>query len=87
MATSTELTFMAAVNTAEGVRQAARIAAFTTYAYAPANLAAYKIALEDADVAYTTSVNTARNAADLQVGLLGACCPIPTAWASLTGML
>jgi hypothetical protein len=87
MATPTELTFMAAVSAAEGTRQAAKVAAFTTYAFVPANLAAYKIALEDADVAYVTAVNAARNTADLQVGTLGINGPVPTAWASLTGML
>jgi hypothetical protein len=87
MATPTELTFMNAVALAEGTRQAAKVAAFTTYAFNPANLAAYKIALEDADVAYVTAVNAARNTADLQVGTLGISGPVPTAWASLTGML
>jgi len=87
MAIAAELTFMAAVTAAEGARQAAKVAAFTTYAFVPANLAAYKIALEDADVAYVTAVNAARNTADLQVGLLGINGPVTTSWASLTGML
>jgi hypothetical protein len=87
MATSTEITFMNAVAVAESVRQQSKAAAFVTYGFVAANLAAYKIALEDADVAYTTAVNTARNAADLQVGMQGAAGPIPTTWASLTGML
>lgn len=87
MAIAAEIAFMAAVTAAEGTRQGARDAARTTYAFNPANLAAYKIALEDADVAYVTAVNAARNTADLQVGLLGINGPVTTSWASLTGML
>lgn len=87
MAIAAEIAFMAAVTAAEGTRQGAKVAAFTTYGFAPANLAAYKIALEDADVAYVTAVNAARNTADLQVGLLGINGPVNTNWASLTGML
>ena len=87
MAIAAEIAFMTAVTAAEGTRQAAKVAAFTTYAFVPANLAAYKIALEDAEVAYTTAVNSARNTADLQIGLIGISGPVPTTWASLTGML
>lgn len=87
MALAAEITFMNAVLAAEGTRQGARDAARTTYAFNPANLAAYKIALEDADVAYVTAVNTARDAANIQIGTLGINGPVPTAWASLTGML
>lgn len=87
MAIPAEVTFMAAVSLAESTRQAAKAAAFTTYGFVQANLAAYKIALEDADVAYTTAVNTARDAANIQIGQIGANGPVPTTWASLTGML
>lgn len=87
MATAAEITFMAAVSLAEGTRQASKVAAFTTYGFVQANLAAYKIALEDADVAYVTAVNTARDAANIQIGLLGINGPVTTSWASLTGML
>lgn len=87
MATAAELTYMAAVQLAEGTRQASKAAAFTTYGFVQANLAAYIIALEDADVAYITAVNTAKNAANIPVGQQGINGPIPTAWASLTGML
>ena len=87
MAIAAEIAFMAAVSAAESTRQAAKVAAFTTYAFNPANLAAYKIALEDADVAYVTAVNAARNTADLQVGTLGINGQVTTTWASLTGML
>lgn len=87
MAIAAEITFMNAVLLAEGARQNSKVAAFATYAFVPANLAAYKIALEDADVAYVTAVNAARNTADLQVGTLGISGPVPTTWASLTGML
>lgn len=87
MAIAAEITFMNAVLAAEGTRQNAKYAAFLTYAFVPANLAAYKVALEDADVAYVTAVNAARDAANIQIGLLGINGPVPTAWASLTGML
>jgi hypothetical protein len=62
MATSKEYAFNAAVSAAEGVRQTARAAAFTAQAVAgsipPANLAAYVTALEAADNAYITAVNS-----------------------------
>ena len=48
-----------------------KAAAFITYAFVAANLAAYKIALADADAAYYTSLNTANAALDEQVGNLG----------------
>src|SRR5215471_10231644 len=63
MATSAESTFIAAVRTAEGVRQAAKAAAFTTYGFVQANLAAYLTSLEAADNAYITSVNAAASTA------------------------
>lgn len=86
MASSTELAFMNAVALAEGTRQQSKAAAFVTYGFVQANLAAYKIACADADVAYVTAVNTAANTADLQLSMLGLSGPIPTTWAPLTGM-
>lgn len=78
---------MAAVALAEGVRQQSKAAAFLTYGYVAANLAAYKIALADADVAYVTAVNTAANTADVQYGTLGLGGPIASSnWAPLTSM-
>lgn len=78
---------MAAVALAEGTRQQSKAAAFVTYGYVAANLAAYKIALADADVAYVTAVNTAANTADLQLGTLGLSGPIPSSnWAPLLTM-
>jgi hypothetical protein len=71
-----EQTFRAAVIAAEGVRQQAKAVAFVAYGYVAANLAAYKIALADADVAYVTSVNTAFNALDEQTGNVGLNGPI-----------
>jgi|SRR5215510_12155960 len=63
MATSAESTFIAAVRTAEGVRQVARAAAFTTYGFVQANLATYLTSLETADNTYISSVNSAANTA------------------------
>lgn len=75
---------MAAVAAAEATRQQSKAAAFVTYGYVVANLAAYKIALADADVAYVTAVNTAANTADLQLGTLGLNGPIQSSnWAPL----
>jgi hypothetical protein len=71
MATATESTFINAVIAAESTRQGAKAAAFTTYAYVAANLATYKIAVADADVAYSTAVNTARDASNLTLGNVG----------------
>lgn len=59
MATAAEQTFIAAVRVAEGVRQVAKAAAFTTYGFVQANLAAYLTALEAADNAYIAAVNAA----------------------------
>lgn len=86
MASSTELTFMAAVVAAEGVRQGSKAAAFTTYGFDPANYTTYKTALSDADVAYFNSVKTALDASNLTLGNLGMSGPIPTTWAPLNGM-
>jgi len=63
MATAGELTFIAAVRAAEGVRQVARAAAFATYGFVQANLAAYLTALEAADNAFITSANAAASTA------------------------
>lgn len=59
MASSAERTFILAVQAAETTRQAAKAAAFVTYAFTPANLATYQTALASADTAYITAVNTA----------------------------
>jgi hypothetical protein len=59
MSLATEQTYRNAVPLAEGTRQQSKAAAFVTYGYVAANLATYKVALADADVAYVTSVNTA----------------------------
>jgi hypothetical protein len=67
MALANEYTFFQAVAKAEGVRQVARAAAFTAQAtngsIPPANQAAYVTALEAADNAYVTSVNSAASTA------------------------
>lgn len=65
MCTALEQAFIAAVNTAEGVRQTSKSAAFTTYGYVAANLATYKAALVAADVAFLASVNTAATTAGI----------------------
>lgn len=65
MATAAEQTFARAVQAAEGVRQAAKQAAFVTYGFVAANLAAYEAALTAADVAFTTAVNSAANTLSL----------------------
>jgi hypothetical protein len=84
MATSAQYTFIQAVAAAEGVRQTAKASAFTTYAFVPANLAAYKTALAAADVAYITAVNTARNTEAETIGTVGDTGPIAGNWAGLT---
>ena len=71
MSLATELTYRNAVSVAESTRQQSKAAAFVTYGFVAANLAAYKVALADADVAYVTAVNTAANTLDEQVGNLG----------------
>lgn len=87
MSLATENTFRAAVQTAEAVRQQSKAAARVTYAFDPANLAAYIVALNDADVAYVTSVNTAANTLDLPIGNIGLSGPIPSApWTPLLTM-
>lgn len=59
MATAAEQTFNAAVMKAEGIRQSAYAAAFTAYGFVAANLATYITALEAADNAYVSAVNSA----------------------------
>lgn len=87
MSLATEATYRAAVQTARGIRQTSKASARATYAFDPANLAAYIVALNDADVAYVTSVNAAANTLDLPVGNLGMYYSIPGAeWTPLLTM-
>lgn len=86
MATSAEITFMAAVSAAELTRQNARASAFTTYGFVAANLAAYKTALAAADVAYITAVNAAANTSGLLLGNHGHTGPIPTTQATIAAV-
>lgn len=65
MATKLEQAFIVAVNTAESVRQQSKAAAFTTYGFVAANLAAYITALVAADVAFETAVLTAATTAGI----------------------
>jgi hypothetical protein len=84
MALAAEQVYYAAVSAAEGVRQASRAAALTTYAYNPANAVAYVTALSDADVAYNTAVISARDASNLLMGNVGDGGPLPFAnWATI----
>lgn len=71
MALAAEVTFANALAVAEGVRQVAKAAAFTTWGFAPAGQATYIAAVLAADVAYITAVNTALNASGLTLGTLG----------------
>lgn len=84
MATAAEVTFANAVAAAEGVRQVAKAAAFTTYAFAPAGLATYIAALLAADVAYITAVNAALNTSALTLGNLGQSGPFSSRSAALS---
>lgn len=84
MSLATENTYRAAVLAAEATRQGSKAAAFATYAWDPANLAAYKVALADADAAYFSSVTTANAALDTQVGNVGYSGPVPGAgWTNI----
>lgn len=68
MATAAEMTFAAAVRTAEGVRQSAKQTAFNTFAaaaFAGSALATYAAALESADNAFVTAVNSAASTLSL----------------------
>lgn len=86
MSLATEATYRAAVLLAEGVRQQSKAAARVTYAFNPSNYAAYVVALNDADAAYLTSVNTALNTLDVPT-TRGVLHPIDGgAWTPLTGM-
>ncbi len=83
MPSSAELTFYNAVAVAEATRQQSKAAAFVSYAFVPANLTTYRTAISDADVAYVTAVNAARDTSNLTLGVLGDYGPIPFAfWAS-----
>lgn len=82
-----EQVFFAAVNAAESARQAAKSAAFTAYAFNPANLTTYRTALSDADVAFSVAVSTALNVSNLPLGVLGQGGPLDMSnWCSLQGM-
>jgi len=86
MSLATEQTYRNAVLLAEGVRQQSKAAARVTYGFVAANLAAYIVALNDADAAYITAVNTALNTLDVPTtrGLMH---PIDAArWTPLTGI-
>jgi hypothetical protein len=82
MATATEQTFIRTVSAAEAARQVAKSAAAATYAFVPANLAAYNAAIATADNVYFTAVNAAMLAAgaDSQQGQSG---PIGGGWATV----
>ena len=68
MALSAEYTFALAVQKAEGIRQTAKAAAFATWAYGQGSaLTTYVTALETADNAYITSVNSAASS----LGVIG----------------
>lgn len=82
MASLAENTFYRAVASAEGVRQAAKAAAFATYGFVQANLAAYITAVAAADVAYITAVNAALNTEAGTLGNIGQSGPIGGLWAA-----
>jgi len=67
MATALEQAFIASVRAAQGVKQAALVAAFNTYAPSGfpvfANLPAYYAAVQAADAAFWVSVNSAATTA------------------------
>lgn len=63
MATAAEQVFIRAVYVAEQTRQSSKASALTTYGGVAANLATYVAALESADNAYITSVNSAMSTA------------------------
>ena len=71
------MVFYNAVVAAEGIRQASRAAALTTYAFNPANAVAYATALSDADAVYVTAVNAASDTSNLMTGTVGHSGPIP----------
>jgi hypothetical protein len=60
MATLAEYNFIQSVRAAEGIRQAAKSAAFATWAYGQGSaFSTYAAALESADNAYISAVNSA----------------------------
>lgn len=70
MGTSAEYIFTAAVQKAEGTRQTAKAAAFSTWAFQQgAPLTTYATALEAADNAFITAVNAAASTAGVVGGL------------------
>ena len=71
MALAAEVVFYNAVVAAEGIRQASRAAALTTYAFNPANAVAYVTALSDADAVYVTAVKAASDTSNLMTGTVG----------------
>ncbi len=84
MSFATEQTYRNAVQTARAIRQQSKAAARITYTFDPANLAAYIVALNDAEATYVTSVNTAANTLDVPIGSLGIPGNIPGApWTPL----
>ena len=84
MSLSTEATYRAAVDAARSTRQTSKSVARTAYAFDPANLATYIAALNDADVAYATAVNSAADTLNIPVGNLGYYYSIPGAkWTPL----
>ncbi len=85
MALAAEQAFYNAVVAAESVRQASKVAAFNTWAFQPgAPAVTYVTALSDADVAYTTAVNSAADTSNLLMGNVGQTGPIPWAqWANI----
>jgi hypothetical protein len=87
MALAAESVFIASVAAAESTRQTTKAVAAVAYGFVAANLATYVAAQLAADVAYTTAVNSARTTSALNLGTVGSVGPIPTVFASLTGML
>lgn len=77
MSFSGEQTFRAAVLAAEASRQQAKAVAFTSYAYNPSNLATYKTAIADADIAYLLAIKVAGDAVNDTIGMTGVTGPIP----------
>lgn len=68
MATAAQVTFTQAVGAALGVKQVADAAALATYAFVPANLAAYIAALVTNRNAFISSVTTAAATAGMDPG-------------------
>ena len=85
MALAAEQVFYNAVVAAETTRQNSKAAAFATWAFQPgAPAVTYTTALSDADVAYITTVNAARDTSNLMLGTVGDTGPLPfSGWASI----